>query len=925
MKAKKLLSVICTALALMLCVAFAACKDEKDPDPAPSATEYTVTFDANGGTLTGSATVKVKKGEKITGAPTAAKTDYVFEAWYTAASAGDKIDLTTYTVSKDVTLYAHYTEPTPPPAEKVKVTFNANGGVIDGETVYEVDENGNVLTPPTATREGYKFDAWYDAATGGNKVDPMFDEITEDTTLYAHWIKTYTVTFDANGGTIIGQATLTVEENAKLSGVPEASKAGDEFHGWFTAAEGGTKVDFDTFKVTGDVTLYAHYGVITMPVKTLNSHEGNKIGFRIEAEEAKIVGEQNSDNQSHPGTFLEDAANASGKKSIGYFGKAGNKMTITFKSETAGKASLTFVASSAQLYIASDWSQMYPVDQVVNSLMLKITLNGADVPFEPATLRGSYTNWQFNKYWDPIALGELDIASGLNTLVVEVLGDSAPNFDCLDIETDLDIKSANGDVPVGEETRPAPPAPDVNYESAVTGKLIVTDHAEGPAIYKAVLGFTEDIPVTAIVTNPFKVGSVGNAETDKVYLSDANGEKLTAEATSSRYVTIEYAYSMVNSWGYLSPANNVKPFTYNQQSGKNSWNNISNYALTISGLTIGKTTYTKFTGKFTAEYDIPELDKWDTTGTYTDGDITLKYASYAPEANAAKTDDKKPLIVWLHGAGEGGTDPSIVLLGNQVVNLAKPLIQKYFITDTCAGAYVLAPQSPTMWMDNGNGQQGGNDVGESIYTESLFKLIKNFVNIHKDIDADRIYIGGCSNGGWMTVEMLSKHGEYFAAAYPIAVPFDKTAGLTEEEFKRLVNVPMWMTHAKADMTVSIGTNRGGWQPVFNGYTETNANSLYIELLKAGATNVHYTLFDQVVIAEGEDKTPQGAAYDGHYSWIYTLRDECSKVQATTGSGENGAFVLADINEASNETVTIGGNAVTLWGWLAAQAKTPAQA
>ena len=67
----------------------------------------------------------------------------------------------------------------------------------------------------------------------------------------------------------------------------------------------------------------------------------------------------------------------------------------------------------------------------------------------------------------------------------------------------------------------------------------------------------------------------------------------------------------------------------------------------------------------------------------------------------------------------------------------------------------------------------------------------------------------------------------------------------------------------------------------------------------------------------------GAAYDGHYSWIYTLRDECVKVQATTGSGEEGAFVLADISESSTATVklTPEGEAVSLWGWIAAQAKT----
>ncbi len=929
MKAKKLLSVICTALALMLCVAFAACKDEKDPDPAPSATEYTVTFDANGGTLTGSATVKVKKGEKITGAPTAAKTDYVFEAWYTAASAGDKIDLTTYTVSKDVTLYAHYTEPTPPPAEKVKVTFDANGGVIDGETVYEVDKNGNLLNLPTATREGYKFDAWYDAATGGKEVDLMFNPITADITVYAHWIKTYTVTFNPGEGTILGQSSITVEENAKLSNVPEASKPGDEFHGWYTAADGGEKIDFAEYTVTGDVTLYAHYGVITMPVKTLKSHEGNVIGYRIEAEESKIVGTQSSDNQANPGTFFENVETASGGKSIGYLGVAGNKITFTFRSETAGKATISLRATSNNTKMGSGWNDMWVDDQVVTEKDFTVAFNGNAVKFAPATLRGAGKDkpMTWNLYWDPVSFGELDVKAGVNEIVITVAAQTVPNMDCLDIETSLNITCANGDEVSGEATLPAPPAPAVAYEKAVTGKLIVTDHAEGPAIYKAVLGFTEDIPLTAIATNPFKVGSVGNAKTDKVYLSNANGEKLTAEATSSRYVTIEYAYSIAASMWGTGPANNVKPFTYNQQSGKNSWNNISNYALTISGLTIGETTYTKFTGEFTAEYDIPELDKWGTTGSYTDSEanITLKYASYAPEANAAKT-DKKPLIVWLHGAGEGGTNPSIVLLGNQVVNLAKPLIQNYFITDTCAGAYVLAPQSPTMWMDNGNGQQGGSNVGESIYTESLFKLIKNFVDNHTDIDDTRIYIGGCSNGGWMTVEMLSKHGEYFAAAYPIAVPFDKTAGLTKEEFARLVNVPMWITHAKADMTVSIGTNRNSaWQPEFKGYTETNSNSLYIELLKAGATNVHYTLFDNVVIAEGEDKTPQGAAYDGHYSWIYTLRDECSKVQATTGSGENGAFILADITENSNETVTVNGEAVTLWGWLAAQAKTPAQA
>ena len=59
------------------------------------------------------------------------------------------------------------------------------------------------------------------------------------------------------------------------------------------------------------------------------------------------------------------------------------------------------------------------------------------------------------------------------------------------------------------------------------------------------------------------------------------------------------------------------------------------------------------------------------------GQINLTYASYTPEA--AKNDGKKnALIIWLHGAGEGGTDPRVALVGNKVVNLATDTVQQYF-------------------------------------------------------------------------------------------------------------------------------------------------------------------------------------------------------------------------------------------------------
>ncbi len=919
MKTRKTLAVMGVLLASFMGASLVACAGSDKPNPEqPQGKEYTVTFDANGGTLTGNSTVKVKEGEKITGAPTAAKAEHTFEAWYDAATDGVKIALNTYTVSKDVTLYAHYTPN--PVVSDVKITFDANGGKFAGDksTVEKTPDADNLIMDlDDPTQENHRFLGWFTAKTGGEAVDPMFDEMTESQTLYAQWVRQYTITFNPGDGTLEGNATVKIDEGAKITGAPTANKAGNDFYGWYTAATEGEKINLDTYTVGGDATLYAHFGEFTMPLKVLKSTDGTQnIGYTIEAESSKYTVAVPDWLQQWFGITepIETVANASGGKSLGYMTEAGKTVTFTFKAATAGKATISLRATSS----VTQGDQGPVIDSTVSNDTLGVSVNGVEQTYS-GTAPGSGEASKYNESWASVVVGEVDLVAGTNTIVLTVKQNSC-NLDCLDIQTSVVLTSVSGDAASGESTLPAPPAPAVVYEKAVTGKLIVVDHAEGPAIQKAVLAFEDDITAATLAQNPFKVGSVGKKETDKVYLSDADGNKVAEGTTSARYVTIEYKYETAN--GYA--ANGVKPFTYNQQTGKNSWNAVTSYKLSVNGLTIGDTTYTKFDGTFTAEYVVPELEKWDTTGTFTYGEgdsaITLKYASFAPEEDVAKT-GKKPLIVWLHGAGEGGTDPSVALLGNQVVNLGKQTIQKYFTTDTVAGAYVLAPQSPTMWMDNGNGQQGGSDVGESIYTESLFKLIEKFVTDHTDIDANRVYIGGCSNGGWMTIEMLSKHGEFFAAAYPIAVPFVKDAGMTADEFNKLVNVPMWITHAKADATVSIGTTRNQyWQPEFKGYTEENANQLYIELLKAGATNVHYSLFDTVTIAAGEE---DAGTYDGHYSWIFTLRDECSKVQEKTGSGENGAFVLADLKTGVEQTATVevDGEAVTLWGWLAAQAKT----
>ena len=912
MKAKKLILALIAAFALVFSFAFAAC-ETNEPEPTQK-TEYTVTFDANGGTLTGNATVKVEEGKTVSGAPTAAKEGYDFEAWYTQATDGDKITLSTYAVTADVTLYAHYTEKTvtpPAPTDRAEVTFNANGGTIDGETKFEVDENGNVMTAPEPTKEGYRFDAWYTAADGGEEIDPMFDEITEDITLYAHWIKTYVVTFNGGEGEIAGNATVTVDENSVIKGAPDASKDGSEFHGWYTAATSGDKIDLDTYRVTADITLYAHFGYYSMPVKFLLDSAKQKIGYTLEAEDSKFTVTVPEFLQQWLGNNpVETVANASGGKSLGFMTEAGKTVMFTFNAEAAGKATLYLRATSAVV----QGNNGPIVDTTVSSKHIGVSINSNDIDYEGGTVRGSGEPSVYNKYWDSVLVYEFDVVKGMNTITLTVK-EQAINLDCIDIKTSVVLSSANGDAASGESTLPAPPAPVVVYDKAVKVSLVVGAYDGGPAVQKAILNFGEQtISESNLTSASFSVtlgGKLGGS-TDKIYLCNANGDKLAANVTTSTYVAIEYIPTF-NQYGIDG---GYSVFNYNQDTGVNSWKDFSTVSLAFSGtLNIGGTEYTKMgTNVSLGEKIIPTIDGiWDVTGSYTKGDITLKYASYGTDA--MKNDNvKNALIIWLHGQGEGGTDPTVTLLGNKVTALSDAGIQKYFTVDGGAqGAYVLAPQSPTMWMDyDGNFNRVDATHKDSYYAEALWELIQKFVTKNPDIDTNRIYIGGCSNGGFMTMQMIEKHADYFAAAFPIATPYTSTPELIEA----IKDLPIWFTHAKNDTTVSIGdwkAGEGWWAPAtFVGYADMNTNAIYIDLLEAGATNVYYSLFENV---------NNGVDYSGHYSWIWVFNDEVKYVQATQGA-DGADFALGDLDEKSTATVTVGEDSeASLWTWLAAQEKT----
>ena len=230
---------------------------------------------------------------------------------------------------------------------------------------------------------------------------------------------------------------------------------------------------------------------------------------------------------------------------------------------------------------------------------------------------------------------------------------------------------------------------------------------------------------------------------------------------------------------------------------------------------------------------------------------TLGYAEFVPEYRGLKL----PLIVWLHGGGEGGnTSPSLPIMGNKATAFAQDTIQNYF-----GGAFVLAPQCPTMWME-GEGPNGFAD-GKPLYEDILIALIKDYVKAHPEIDASRVYVGGDSNGGYMTLCLVRDYPDFFAAGFPVCEGLaDKL--ISNADLQNIAKTPLWFVAAKTDTTLPP-----------KDYSVPTVN----RLKKIGA-EVHFSYFDDVHDTSGKYFKDDGSAweYPGHWSWIYVYNDECQE-------------------------------------------------
>lgn len=171
-------------------------------------------------------------------------------------------------------------------------------------------------------------------------------------------------------------------------------------------------------------------------------------------------------------------------------------------------------------------------------------------------------------------------------------------------------------------------------------------------------------------------------------------------------------------------------------------------------------------------------------GPETNGHI-IDYRYYSPVGE--NDDTKYPLVIWLHGMGDGEFDGKQIS-AHDASRFVSAELQSRF---TNGGAFILALRSLE--------EKGLYWADELIVPVRV--AIDDFIAKNENVDVSRIYVGGYSMGGKMTLKMAVAYPDMFAAAFPICPAWVPGTDATA----KLSDMPIWLTSAAADPTVGYFT------------------------------------------------------------------------------------------------------------------------
>jgi predicted peptidase len=210
-----------------------------------------------------------------------------------------------------------------------------------------------------------------------------------------------------------------------------------------------------------------------------------------------------------------------------------------------------------------------------------------------------------------------------------------------------------------------------------------------------------------------------------------------------------------------------------------------------------------------------------------------------------------PLVMFLHGGGEGGSDNEKQLSGSEGATIwAKPAEQAK------RPAFVLAPQAhdyvnpdPALPIGgfgitrNREGERYMDEVLKPSTDVKLAVAVLEKVMSEYSVDPGRLYVTGLSQGGFGTWNINLLRPDLFAAMVPIA------GGGEPAQMQKLVGKPIWAFHAEDDQVVPVNYSRQS----------------IAALQKAGGQPIYTEL-------------PSGAYFDPneHWSWVYAYRNEAMR-------------------------------------------------
>ncbi|MBX3240509.1 MAG: prolyl oligopeptidase family serine peptidase [Chitinophagaceae bacterium] len=194
----------------------------------------------------------------------------------------------------------------------------------------------------------------------------------------------------------------------------------------------------------------------------------------------------------------------------------------------------------------------------------------------------------------------------------------------------------------------------------------------------------------------------------------------------------------------------------------------------------------------------------------------LSPAHFSPEK-------KYPLLVFLHGSGERGSDNESQLKWGGELFLDSAYREKF-------PAIVVFPQCPadSSWSVR---IRKKDSIGQFTFPTDVpptrpLQLVMDFIDTLISsgiVDVNRIYIGGLSMGGFGTFEILWRRPQLFAAAFPICGGGNPAMA---KSYGR--NFPVWVFHGEKDEVVA---------PV--------NSHIMVEALKKANAKVKYTEYPDV--------------------------------------------------------------------------------